>query len=171
MEPSAICLECLDMLGAAFAHEVTPQMTVAYMAALQDLTDEQVQAATLEALRTSRFFPRPAELLAYAAPTNAWLAWEVFRAASRRGDGRQSLRVDDVVLAHTVRSMGGWAHACHLTTADMVGYYRTEWLKTYREYEARHRQSILPPFLLLGATAEPVRRLKCDYVDGMVRIQ
>ncbi len=145
-------------------------MLAAYHAALADLSDGEMQTATVEALRTLTYFPKPAELLELARPSKALLAWEVFRSASNRRDGRQSVRVDDPAMAHTIRSLGGWARACHMPIDELCGYYRTEWIKTYREYEQMSRRQPLDNFLVLGSTAEPVVRLACDYLPQQTSI-
>jgi hypothetical protein len=166
-----VCSRALDLLGAAMSYQITEQMLAAYHAALADLSDEELQTATVAALRTLTFFPKPSELLELARPSQALLAWEVFRAANRKRDGRQAVEVADPVMAHTIRSMGGWARACHLTTDEVCGYYRTEWLKTYREFERGHKRHPLDNFRLLGSMAEPVVRLQCEYLTNRSEIQ
>jgi hypothetical protein len=156
------------MLGAAMSHQITEQMLAAYSVAWSDLEDGELQQAAVVALRTLTFFPKPSEILELARPSQALLAWEVFRAANRKRDGRQAVEVADPVMAHTIRSMGGWARACHLTTDELCGYYRTEWLKTYREFERGHKRQPLDNFRLLGSLAEPVVRLQCEYLTSEV---
>lgn len=161
-----ICLGVLDMLGAALGQQISEQQLAAYQAALSDLSDEELQAAAVEALRTLKFFPKPSELLELARPSRALQAWEVFRSHCRRRDGRQAMQFADPVLAHTVRSMGGWARACHLTTDELHDFYRTEWLRTYRELERGDKREPLASILLLGATAEPVIQIACEYLPA-----
>ena len=132
--------------------------------ALADLTDDEVKTATAEALKTLTFFPVPAELRELARPSRALAAWEAFRSLAVRKDGRQSVESSDAVLSHTVRSMGGWARACHLTLDELGGYYRAEWLKTYRELERQHKRQPLKPVLMVGTTLEPVERIEVGAV-------
>jgi len=148
------------------SYQITEQMLAAYHAALADLSDDELQTATVAALRSLTFFPKPSEILELARPSQALLAWEVFRSANRKRDGRQAVEVADPIMAHTIRSMGGWARACHLTTDELCGYYRTEWLKTYREFERGHKRQPLDNFRLLGSAAEPVVQLACEYVSN-----
>lgn len=159
------CLKCLTMLAAAKSHTITESLQAAYLAALEDLSDDEIKTATVEALKTLAFFPSPAELRELARPSRALLAWEAFRSMAVRKDGRQSIEPQDPAMSHTIRSLGGWSRACYMPIDELCGYYRTEWIKTYREYERMGKRAPLDNFRLLGATLEPVVKIECSYMQ------
>ncbi len=164
MAQSTTCSRCLDLMAAAWPRAITETLLAAYVAALDDLTDEELMHAAVAALKACKFFPTPAELIELAKPSSALLAWESFQRRCSPHNGRKTVTVDDPVLAHTVKSLGGWSRACYLTADELGGYYRTEWLKTYKELERRHKRHPLGPVRLLGVEGEPAVVIECGYM-------
>ena len=56
----------LAMLAEARPREITTRTIAVYFAALEDLSDEQLEHATARAVRELKFFPAPAELRDFA---------------------------------------------------------------------------------------------------------
>ncbi|MBA3852915.1 MAG: hypothetical protein C0503_00790 [Gemmatimonas sp.] len=58
--------KAMAVLGATFPRDVTPELVAIYAAAVQDLSDQDLDRAVQRAVATCRFFPVPAELREFA---------------------------------------------------------------------------------------------------------
>jgi hypothetical protein len=130
--------QVLATLGEVFDAPPSPGRLEAYYQVLEHLPIEAVESAGLGALRECRFFPRPAELLAFAGdnPTDAGaLAWLATIAACRDGYW-DSVTFDDPTIVPTVRHVfGSWPQAvnayCDLSEPALQGK-RKEFLAVYQ---------------------------------------
>jgi hypothetical protein len=105
----------MAVLEEVFGKEFTPQLVEIYFRALADFPIERIAAAVDEAVRTLKFFPKPAELveLIERSPDDqAEDAWGQFWLAVTRCGTYRSLYCEDGVLAEVIRRQcGSWADA------------------------------------------------------------
>ena len=106
MPNPATILKALALLQATFPRELSDTMTEVYRAALDDLTDEQIQRATAACIRECTFFPVPAEI------------------RKRAGIPKQSLDVHGVIAA--IQSLGeysphGWQYPSAARIRERLG--------------------------------------------------
>lgn len=134
----------VNMLAATYNREVSPALLQAWKAALRDVPIEQVEVAAEKAMRTSKFFPAPAEIrqLAGAAePTvesRALAAWTEFERAVTRHGPYKSVDFADRLINATVRHLGGWEHCCDLRPSEFDKWLRKDFLKTYQAFAGHH---------------------------------
>ncbi len=132
----------LVALAEVFDKKLTTPQTMLYIEALKDLPFEAVVGALNQAVKASKYFPRPAEIRTYAlgdaedVTENAWIA---FRQAMGRVGSYASVIVHDAALAETVTAMfGGWVEACHAEfTPEMWAAKRKEFGRVYRVMQGR----------------------------------
>lgn len=123
-------------LGEVFDVKLTESKLLLYFQALQDLPLDAVQHAIIDALRTQKFFPRPAELRACAVGDNedvAEHAWMEYKKLARRVGGYMSPEMD-ATLADTLTAVfGGWQQACWTELSpEMWTAKRKEFGRVYR---------------------------------------
>lgn len=157
------------LLGAYPAFEINKNTPGAYHRMLQDLDDEVLEAAVLQHISSSKFFPTPHELRDAAANIElgidelppAMEAWGQVVAAMNGGldhyeEGKfihygmdNSPCFDNPVLAQTVEAMG-WRRLC-LSTNEVSD--RARFIETYNTYLQRGRQEAvkLPEIRQLAA--------------------
>lgn len=125
--------EMLVVLAETFNEPVSDLRAEGYYEALKDLPFEVVEQAGLMALRTSKFFPRPAELRELATGKTedaAALGWaELLREVRRVGYlGTPKLSEDTF---ETMRNLwGSWAQLCETLPAD--GPELIGWMKQFQ---------------------------------------
>lgn len=157
-------------------HPTKPQTATAYHWALADLPYPIVEAAIREALRSSRFFPTPAELraviaerlLGYPAPEEAWRQVQDrvrsvgHYGAPGFGEGPIAQAVDAI----------GWRNIC---LSETPGVERAHFLRAYEGYRERAlREADLAavaagrtgPYGLTPRRADPIRSLVSGADDG-----
>lgn len=135
----------LSVLGDTFAEPITDQRAEGYYIGLQDLTIGQIEFAAREALRLSKFFPRPAELRALAMGTSddaAELAWLAVRNEVRRIGLYGAPDLSSDVLNAIDATWGSWRDLC--ATLPNEGPELLGWAKRFKTtYEAlANRQRI-----------------------------
>lgn len=126
---------CMALLGESFRRkDITPTTIKAYAIGLAGLSAAQVQAATHAAMRTSKFFPSPAELRELAGEAKpedaAERAWAQFSGAISRHSIYQSLDFQDRVINAVVRSFGGLEVVMEYTDEEWQ-FFRARFLKAY----------------------------------------
>ena len=131
--------EILTGLAAVYDKPLTDPLINAYWRALDDLSIEELAQAADRAIRSCRFFPKPAELreLIQGTPDdqaqNAWLRF--WRAAERIG-AYASVKFEDTGLCEAIlRTFGSWPEACRATAClsdEMIRAKQKEFAANYR---------------------------------------
>jgi len=123
----------MTALSETFREKVTGARSEVYYRALQDLTDEQWDAAVTQAIQTLRFFPKPVELREVvmgdldAVALAAWdEAWDM---ASSVGAYQTPHGLDPVTVA-VISAMGGWAAFCRPEESEK--WHRAEFVKLWK---------------------------------------
>lgn len=116
----------LAAMAEAFGKECPVTLQKTYWLVLSDLTIDQFKAACVTAMRTLKWFPKPAELLELANGSiddqaeKAWL--EADREVQRVGyRGTPNITNQATIMA--IRSCGGWVQFCQSPIKD------DQWLK------------------------------------------
>jgi hypothetical protein len=110
-----------------------------YVGALEDLTADQVEQAAKLAIKTSRFFPKPVELIELVKGSNSDIAeqaWQIAWDAYLRAGYWDSVLFQDGAIARTIQIIfGGWvqfSEASRQLSPEMMQAKRKEFLATYR---------------------------------------
>ncbi len=109
-----------------------------YVAAIQDLTAEQVNFACAKLMTTAKFRPVPAEVREAAGARQvsgadrAALAFEALSKAIPNVGYYRSPNFDDPLINATVRMLGGWERVCEMPEEEFDKWYRKEFERTYQ---------------------------------------
>jgi hypothetical protein len=98
-----------EVLGA----DLSPAKVEGYFQALQDLPIEGVLAGLAEARRSSRFFPKPAEIRELSVGADegrAAIAWATAMKLARRARLGQRVDLGDAAAHTAIEMLGGWRH-------------------------------------------------------------
>lgn len=148
--------------------ETSTELVEAYFIALVDLTDEQLEQAAAQAVRTLKWFPKVAELREIvgeqtahgAGVTTATEAIEQIYRTIREIGSYSSPRFDDPLLNRVVAAMGGWRELC---LSENVMADRAHMIKLYGEIASAARKEIQVGMfagqLQAELTAGPIRLL------------
>lgn len=104
-----------------------------YDKALDRFTDEQFDRAMNMAVKTCKFFPKPAELIEFMqgdAAGNALVAWETLQQTMQQHGPYRSVLFQDGRIFRVVQALGGWKEVCSWLTKDLP-YRRAEFMKLY----------------------------------------
>lgn len=145
-------------LGEVYGEALSKPRIDAYFASLIDLTIEQFDAAATQLMRSSKFFPRPAEILDAARGNiedQAHRAWATFLDAAA-DSGYASVRFYDSAAAYAVDAVfGGWIKSGELLAAgwvdsdgrhqggcsdEMLAHYRNHFIKQYLAFRRMPRE-------------------------------
>lgn len=126
----------LVALGEVFDVKLSPQRQALYWEALRDLPFEAVARGIQQALKTAKFFPKPAELRTGAVgdvEDAIEAAWMALRHAMKQAGSYSSL-VTDATLGEAITAMfGSWPQACASEfTPEMWAAKRKEFGRVYR---------------------------------------
>jgi len=125
----------LGWMAETFAEALSPARVEGYFRALADLEIGEVEAAVRVCMRTSKFFPKPAEFweaLNGSPEDGAELAWVRFLGAVRDLGAYESVDFGDPVIHAVVTDMwGDWPQACRLETNE-VPFRHQDFVKLYR---------------------------------------
>lgn len=139
----------LESLAHVFDVKLTDERAMLYFGALEPYEIDAIRSAAMNATRTLKFFPRPAELIEIIAGTpddRALTAWTRVETALRDVGTYQSVDFGDAVLHAVIEQMGGWAGAWtweRLEEKD-YGFKRLEFTRLYRLFEDRGVSRPLP---------------------------
>lgn len=127
------------LVGLAEVYDVklSPQRVAIYFEALRDLAWPDVARALGEAVKTSKFLPRPAELRQLAVgdvEDRTEQAWMVLRTAMRQAGSYASIATADPALGEAIVSVfGSWPAACQVELSpEMWASKRKEFGRVYR---------------------------------------
>jgi len=143
-------------LGETFNEPVSDERMEIYFAALADLDFPTVRAAASAHVRTSKFFPRPAEIRELAeggTEDRAELAWHAVVNLVRRvgypgadGQGKAPEFPDEASKRAALELFGGWASLC----ANLPEAGTPQFIGTAKQFRALYganarRDAALPP--------------------------
>jgi hypothetical protein len=126
----------------AFGQEATSAVLHGYWLGLSDLTIDQVQLAVSQALRSSKFLPKPVELREFVtgstdAESLAMNAWGEALKSVSLGPYRH-VDFEDKTINAVVRSMGGWPmFVDRFRDTESEKWTRIEFIKGYKAYASR----------------------------------
>ncbi|GIV52092.1 MAG: hypothetical protein KatS3mg038_2613 [Candidatus Kapaibacterium sp.] len=99
-------------LAVVFGRDPSETLISAYVWALDDLAEEEVEQAVKRALRECRTMPTPAELRELAGvrrpEDQALVAWETAMRAVQRAGFYKSPDFADALINATIHNLGGW---------------------------------------------------------------
>ncbi len=128
-------IKCLGLMGTALNRPLDVGIETAFTLVCGHLTEEQLQAATLNCLRTCKFFPSPSEFLENAgevpAAARAEMAWLAFDGVFKRHGIYKSLDFEDKVINAVIRSLGGLEDIAELPGEEYQRFLRARFLKAY----------------------------------------
>jgi len=143
-------------LAETFAEELSDARMAIYWGALEHLDIETVRAAANTIVRTSTFFPRPAEILNAAAGNvedRAEMAWNAVVNLVRRvgypgvdGRGKAPEFPDEATRRAALELFGGWVALCE----QLPGAGSPAFIGTAKQFRALYgayarRDAALPP--------------------------
>lgn len=117
-----------------------------YSKALSDISIEQFEAACIESLQTSKFFPKICEIrecINGNPEEQSVSAWEQLQEAVQREGAYTSVKFMDARIARTIEVMGGWTAVCAWPVSELQ-YRRQEFQKTYRTLPPGGEPRVLP---------------------------
>ncbi len=123
----------LAVLAETFNETVSEIRAEGYLMGLVDLSIEQVEAAAKAALKSSKFFPRPAELRELAVGSvedHAEAAWSKLLGEVRRVGAYGAPKLPDECRDVMVRLWGTWGHLC--ATLPCEGPELLGWAKRFK---------------------------------------
>lgn len=128
----------VGMLCEAFGRQATPITFQAYHLVLQDVTNDQLEAAATSALQsTEKFMPTAGQLRELArlgglsCESRAQAAWQEFDAAVARHGADRSVSFEDGLINATIRGLGGWVWCCEREGDSYHIWLRREFLGAY----------------------------------------
>jgi len=129
------------VLGAAevYGQEITDSALELWWSVLESFTIEQISKATHLHLASSKFMPRPADLVTLiqgSATDRAQAAWHKVLGAIRSHGSYRSIAFDDALVVPTVERIGGWIWLCEQTTKSL-SYIGKDFTSVYEAYHAR----------------------------------
>lgn len=126
----------MGMLAEAYGQTITSSRIRIYAASLFDVPIETVKVAASQAIRECKFFPSPAELRGFVAPSRedrAMVAWVAFGQAASSVGAYASVEVEDGAAAHALEQVfGSWANFCAMEDGPALAHRRQEFLAAYR---------------------------------------
>lgn len=148
MASELMVAKVMSLLSVYFPErEMTTELVEAYYIALVDLTDEQLEQAAAQAVRTLKWHPKVAELREIAAEqtahgagvTTAAEAIEQIYRVIREIGSYGNPHFDDPLLNRVIAAMGGWRELC---LSENVMADRAHMIKLYSEIATAARKEI-----------------------------
>lgn len=113
--------------GELYGKEVSPQLAKLYWRALDEYSDEQIQAAFYLALKTFKFMPKPSEireLIDGSKNENAIGSWAQVMEEIRKTGSYGEPRLPDGIK-EVIQQIGGWKTICALDLKSLEFKSRT----------------------------------------------
>jgi len=148
MENATLFKNYMTLLGEIHGKAISDTLKTAYWEILEEYTDDQCHRAFDVAIKTCKFFPKPAELIEFIeGPSNnkATEAWIKVDQAVKRVGNYASVRFDDPAIHSCIEVMGGW-EALGQTSAHEWKWKQKEFEKLYSIMSRRQEH----PDVLLG---------------------
>lgn len=127
-------LKYMHRIAELFDRELSESVISLYWEALKDNSDQDIMKAFNLAVKSCKFFPKPAELIEFIEGDNkdqGLLAWEKVYKAIRSVGSYQSVRFDDQAIHSCIELMGGWPMLCQSRVDEM------KWKQ--KEFEALYK--------------------------------
>lgn len=141
MKNNKMFRQFMATIGELFEKEVTGILSDVYWRALEPYTDEQCEKAFNSVILSSRFMPKPVDIIEAIRGTQgdrATKAWiEVIRTIRRVGT-YESVKFKDPVIHAVIEQMGGWPEMGNMLIDDEK-WKQKEFEKLYPIMEARGR--------------------------------
>lgn len=179
MDRSKLAARLLEA-GVAFDREVDAAMIAVYAEALSGMEDAQIADAIRTAIRTLKFFPKPAELREFCGvgaaseKDRSLAAWLLACKASEGVGAYTSVECHDTTLAATIEAMGGWVAFCRID--EETKWIERRFRELYEHFARQRLPQIVTKFLgeheatsgvvgyvaMIGAPAQPTGLVKRD---------
>lgn len=127
--------KALTITAALFKESNTSEMIKLYFEILKKYKIEDVKRALIQHLETSKYFPKPSELIAFIkAPESiedkANKAWNILLKAISRHGYYDSVQFEDKAIHSCIRAMGGWMQVSDRVPdtwmhKDFVNFYKS----------------------------------------------
>lgn len=114
-----------------------PTLQKTYWIVCQSMSIEQFKTAVAKAMRTLKWFPKPAELFELCGDSSedqTSKAWAVLNRAIDDVGGYRSPRFTDGILVATIESLGGWQYVCGMPVKEFESFFRNRFMETYQSY-------------------------------------
>ena len=127
------------LAGACAVYDRRPLETAAiriYWQCLRAYSMDDLQAAMARHIQTSKFFPKPAELIQLiegTAGTQAVTAWAAVMGAIRQVGSWGLPEFEDPAIDLAIRSLGGWKQLCLMRESE-VGFVQKRFEDAYGAY-------------------------------------
>jgi hypothetical protein len=108
-----------------------------YLAALNPMTADEVEAAVRRLAATAKFMPPPSELLEgpgfqeIKPSDRAALAFEALSSSVAAVGYYRSPDFDDRLINAAVRMLGGWERICEMPSEEFDKWFRKDFIATY----------------------------------------
>ncbi len=139
MKDDIMFKEYMAALSELYDRPLSKLLTDLYWKILEPYTDEQCAVAFKEVILSSRFFPKPVDLvdaITGGKKSQAALAWiEVHKAIGRVGN-YSSVQFADPIIHSAIVAMGGWPQICN--RPDEPKWVQREFEKLYEVISAAH---------------------------------
>lgn len=151
--------------------EKTPSKTIinVYWQALEPYTDEQCEKAFNEVVLSSRFFPKPVDIIETIRGTGvnrATLAWVKTLEAIKHTGTYKSVKFDDPVIHSVIELMNGWPAMGDMHVDDEK-WKQKEFERLYLVMEARGNH---PAYLPGRVEIENTKTGHLEHIKGPVLI-
>ena len=134
----------MGLLDETFTKESSKLRTDIYFGSLADFDIEQIQKAVAVAIKTLKFYPKPAELLEIicgSVEDRAEIAW---MAVVEHLDSGASVIFDDPIIPRVILHLwGSWPELCINLYADKIPFMAKDFKSSYRAL-ARSREKFEP---------------------------
>lgn len=129
--------QLLLVMGEVYSEQVSDTRLEAYRLVLGDYEFSAIEAAMQRAMRTLKFFPKPAEIVEMiegGQADRAAMAWAAFLSATDDG-GYASVKFLEPATAIAVDAVfGSWIQACqllHVCEPEMKAHYLNQFTRQY----------------------------------------
>ncbi len=147
MENKVKFAKFMTVISEMFDKKQSKALTEIYWKALEPFTDEQCEKAFNEVILSSRFFPKPVDVIEAIRGTQgnrATEAWIKTLNTIRRIGTYQSVKFDDPVIHAVIEVMGGWSAMGNMLIDDEK-WKQKEFERLYPVMESRGNSPIYLP--------------------------
>lgn len=130
-------MQNLFKLSAILDGNLTDPKAEIYWEILKEYADEEIKKAIISALKTCKFFPKPAEIIELIEgdkTDKSLLAWVKVKNAIERIGSYQSVIFDDPIIHVVIDILGGWQKIC-LTLIDDMKWVQKDFERLYQVYQ------------------------------------
>ncbi len=126
--------KALTATATLYNHPVTTEVIKIYFEVLKQFKVEDIKKALLKHIQTSKFFPKPSEIIEIIAPKkdlnlNAEIAWNSLLEGITSHGYYYSVQFDDPIIHSVIRSMGGWQK---VSDREQDNWMHKDFIETYK---------------------------------------